>query len=377
MSLLSGSWRRSKREPDLSSSASDVLPTLHAMDPSQSSDSLSDWPYDSGSSKSSGDLSSMFRTAESRVRRALEVLLDRGPDYMKTALVLSEELLKLVPVPGVAEVAHTLVSIWTEIQRVDNNREECYRLAAACADFFASLQEQVARIAEEDLGTLSRPITRIVGMFSDVQEFLLEMNNRSSLKAFAERDRTARRIEQFRADLHSLNCAFINSVQFIILAHVQGLTRACGSTPAMTPSSSGRSVRNTLAESISRSDSRLRGMGMTPSPSSEPRAPNPIAQISFAAAGWSGPALPPAVQDATQMHTSVTLSADQISRVLGRLRRPVEEGGAGYTEEQICRELAELRLFMSRAGNIQGRLLALLEEEGSQIPGALRALQLM
>ncbi|TRM57215.1 hypothetical protein BD626DRAFT_515843 [Schizophyllum amplum] len=322
---------------------------------------------------------------DARIRQSLDKFLERAPGLTKKALVLSEDLLKLVPIPGIAEVAHTIIAIWGEIQRVNDNWGSCYRLAEACASFLISLREHLADLDEKTAQSVAVPMQKVVSMFIEVQQFLITMNANSRVQLYMDRDKNARRIDRFTTDLHTANISFQNSIQFIILSHVAGLSRVCSSTPAMTPSSSRQSALGTLDASLA----QYRTKGLAPSPPSDSARPSsatqpPSAQpdthaapISFAAAGWASGALPPAVQDAAWRHTSVTLTTAQIARIMARLRTPVSEGGAGYTEEQICRELAELRLFMARAGNIQGRLLALLEGEGSQIPGALRALQLL
>ncbi|KAL1716119.1 hypothetical protein EV715DRAFT_206065 [Schizophyllum commune] len=381
MNRLNSPFAKSKRDTPPSSPKTTAPPTPSALCTSESETSLSDGLKDSEAVPPKKK-SPFFRSTQASVERALDRLLEYGPGFAKTTLVLSPELLKVVPVPGVAEMARTLVSIWQETQRLDINRDACYNLVVGCAGFLTTIRQQVDQISDpRGAAILDGAVQEIIKKFSAIQAYLIEINNYSSFKAFAERDRIARRINELKNDLHQANLGFNNTVQVSMISHIQGLTTACGIVP-MSTSRSAQSVRSELDKGLSQSDSCLRGMGMTPSPSSDSvgdAAPNkqPALNISFAAAGWSDGALPTRVTDAKQTYTSMTLSPNQIERVLARLRAPVEVGGAGYNEEQICRELAELRLFMSRAGNIQGRLLALLEEEGSQIPGALRALQLL
>ena len=121
MNRLNSSFAKSKRDTPPSSPKTTAPPTPNALCPSESETSLSDCPKDSEAVPPKKN-SPFFRSTQASVERALDRLLEYGPGYAKATLVLSPELLKVVPVPGVAEMARTLVSIWQETQRLDVSR---------------------------------------------------------------------------------------------------------------------------------------------------------------------------------------------------------------------------------------------------------------
>lgn len=100
-------------------------------------------------------------TVRQRVAEASKAILGTALDITHEALVLSVDLLQLAPIPGLAEAARTLLTIWDTLQLVDFNRMACLRLTERCADILWSVREEILDAGGETGVELEMPLQKL------------------------------------------------------------------------------------------------------------------------------------------------------------------------------------------------------------------------
>lgn len=113
-----------------------------------------------------------------RVVKAATSVLGVAADITFEALVISVEVLKLVPNSSLTGAAKTLVIIWEAYQLVDvcsfppasspriessdqTNRQACLRLTERCAEALLSIHEEVKEAGDDVGEELIRPIAKL------------------------------------------------------------------------------------------------------------------------------------------------------------------------------------------------------------------------
>ncbi|KAJ7163568.1 hypothetical protein C8R43DRAFT_285859 [Mycena crocata] len=158
-----------------------------------------------------------------RVTTAVSHVLGTSLLVTKEALLLTSELLDVVPVPvpGLQQAAKILLGIWDSVQRVDINRLACLRLTERCAEILLSVREEIKDAGEQVGDELAMPIEKLVGSFTRVHNFMLKQSHRPFLKRYLRREEIVREIAGCDKAVGEALSMFGISIQIRILKQVQ------------------------------------------------------------------------------------------------------------------------------------------------------------
>lgn len=160
-----------------------------------------------------------------RVVKAATSVLGVAADITFEALVISVEVLKLVPNSSLTGAAKTLVIIWEAYQLVDTNRQACLRLTERCAEALLSIHEEVKEAGDDVGEELIRPIAKLNEAFNKVHTFLQKQIQRPFLDRYLKRDEILLQIAECDASLRDALSMFSLSIQIRILKHLQQASR--------------------------------------------------------------------------------------------------------------------------------------------------------
>ncbi|TRM57207.1 hypothetical protein BD626DRAFT_574788 [Schizophyllum amplum] len=394
-------------------------------------------PYGKGTSYDSDvlddmDLNDLFDTVKDCVVSAVDTILEYGPDVLEDVLTHTGGFLHYIPAPGLAMAANALVTILRETKKVRINREECMLLTQRCARLLTDVRDDIAVQDDELVEGLEDAVERVAQKMMDIQRFLTKRNDSAFLTRLIDREGMKTEIQQYTRQLDAAYVAWSNSLKFLTLRRVKSLH---AQRATLSPSASWEVVE--LAEEAARLMSQgkvemvtgdlaelfVGGIGQkAPSrsitaemPNSLPTRPSftltledgaesacpdcspssststekmspPAAHVSAgnllpdvkarprtalvdnAGQAWLGDARSSWLGNPADREVRYpTLSAAQIARVKAQLRQEM-------TELDMQEKLAELRIFIDLAVQMDGALLSLLAHEGSHIPVALRVL---
>lgn len=169
-------------------------------------------------------------------RQKAKNVLDATANVAHETLAVSVDLLQLVPFPGLAEAAKTLLYIWDGVQVVDLNRMQCLRLTERCANILISVRDEVVEAVEAEAADrgisaaypsvpadLEYPLRRLVDAFAQIQAFLQQQAHRPFIKRYLKRDDILRQLQGCDGALQDAVDAFGFSVQFRIYRYVRML----------------------------------------------------------------------------------------------------------------------------------------------------------
>lgn len=173
---------------------------------------------------------------DTSTRQKAKNALNATADVAHETLALSVELLQLVPFPGLAEAAKTLLYIWDGVQIVDLNRMQCLRLTERCANILISVRDEVVEAVQAEAADrgmsatypsvpadLEYPLRRLVDAFAQIQAFLQQEAHRPFIKRYLKRDDILRQLQGCDVALQDAVEAFGFSVQFRIYRYVRML----------------------------------------------------------------------------------------------------------------------------------------------------------
>ncbi|TRM55658.1 hypothetical protein BD626DRAFT_416005 [Schizophyllum amplum] len=145
---------------------------------------------------------------DTSTRQKAKNALNATADVAHETLALSVELLQLVPFPGLAEAAKTLLYIWDGVQIVDLNRMQCLRLTERCANILISVRDEVVEAVQAEAADrgmsatypsvpadLEYPLRRLVDAFAQIQAFLQQEAHRPFIKRYLKRDDILRQLQ--------------------------------------------------------------------------------------------------------------------------------------------------------------------------------------
>ncbi|KAJ2913976.1 hypothetical protein MD484_g6442, partial [Candolleomyces efflorescens] len=156
-----------------------------------------------------------------RVARAVRSVLGSSADVGYELLSVTAELLDLVPIPGLAPAAKTLLTIWDAVQNVDVNFYRCLRLTERCADLLISIRDEVHEAGDTVGQELAAPIAKLEDTFQGVLQFMQKQVRRPFLKRYLKRDEIQRDLDVCDEGLRDALSLFSLSVQIRILKQVQ------------------------------------------------------------------------------------------------------------------------------------------------------------
>ncbi|KAI5890227.1 uncharacterized protein SCHCODRAFT_02339269 [Schizophyllum commune H4-8] len=157
------------------------------------------------------DAEERWTRTRDRVDDALRRVLDTTASVTHEGLAISVDLLQLVPFPGLAEAAKTLLYIWDGVQLVDLNRMQCLRITERCANILISVRDEVVEATQHDNGIpadLEYPLRRLVDAFAQIQAFLNQQAHRPFIKRYLKRDDILRQLQGCDAALQDAVDAF-------------------------------------------------------------------------------------------------------------------------------------------------------------------------
>ncbi|KAK0451188.1 uncharacterized protein EV420DRAFT_1561339 [Desarmillaria tabescens] len=156
-----------------------------------------------------------------RVAQAASSILGNALDVGHEALLLSQDLLEFAPVPGLQNIARTLLQIWDSLQLVDMNRLQCLRLTERCANILLSIRQEIHEAGDMVGAELTLPISKLTDAFNEVLVFLQKQIHRPFLKRYLRRDEILRQIAACDSGLQDAMETFGLSIQIRILKQVQ------------------------------------------------------------------------------------------------------------------------------------------------------------
>lgn len=110
-------------------------------------------------------------------------------------LDIGSDALGLVPIPGLATAAATLLKIWDCVSQVESNRMGCLHLTERCALILTSVREEVALAGESVGQTLRDPLQHLVDVFNDVLHLMKKQAERPFIKRYLKRGDIASAIQ--------------------------------------------------------------------------------------------------------------------------------------------------------------------------------------
>ncbi|PCH42817.1 hypothetical protein WOLCODRAFT_25573 [Wolfiporia cocos MD-104 SS10] len=284
--------------------------------------------------------------ARERVAEAAVNVLGIAGDVTHEALLVSAELLKFAPLPGLEVAARALLDIWDAMQQVDVNRVACLRLTERCATILYSVREEIAEAGNEVGEELLHPIARLVESFTEVHKFLHKQNHRPFIKRYLKRDEIQRHIQTCDQSLNDALGMFSLSIQIRILKQVL------------------------KAEEQRREDTTALLERLMSHPQALPRAALPA------------PGSPPSSSNALQLTTSSpsaesTPPVDLLHARADQIRAALARVTAAQNAADAARDTAELRaeLRAALAANSDAELLRVLQVGRDEMPEAIKALQ--
>ncbi|KAF9023560.1 hypothetical protein BDZ89DRAFT_1069806 [Hymenopellis radicata] len=161
-----------------------------------------------------------WNNVKKRVAQAASSILGTTLEVGHEALLLSTDLLEFAPIPGLQNVARTLLQIWDSLQLVDMNRSACLRLTERCADILLAVRLEVKDAGDQVGEELRLPITTLSHAFDSVRDFLIKEADRPFLKRYLRREENRREIAGCDNLLHQASECLV-SVQIRILKQVQ------------------------------------------------------------------------------------------------------------------------------------------------------------
>ncbi|KAF8889717.1 hypothetical protein CPB85DRAFT_1333584 [Mucidula mucida] len=156
-----------------------------------------------------------------RVAKAASSILGTTLEVGHEALLLSTDLLEYAPIPGLQNVARTLLQIWDALELVDMNRSACLRLTERCADILLAVRQEIKDAGDQVGEELKLPITTLGHAFESVRDFLIKEADRPFLKRYLRREENRREIAGCDHLLHEALGMFSISIQIRILKQVQ------------------------------------------------------------------------------------------------------------------------------------------------------------
>ncbi|CCM05813.1 uncharacterized protein FIBRA_08047 [Fibroporia radiculosa] len=275
--------------------------------------------------------------ASSRVAEAAINVLGIAGDVTHETLLVSSELLKFAPIPGLALAAKLLLEIWDSLQQVDVNRVTCMRLTERCATILYSVREDVAEAGDEVGDELLHPIERLVETFTQVHLFLQTQNHRPFLKRYLRRDEIQRSIQMCDNSLTDALSMFSFGIQIRILKQV---LKAEEQRQTDTAALLERLVQNT-----------------------PPHQASPLNAL---------------LLTGTEPDATPVTSVDQLMGATPeQIRSTLRTINARQTELDLVQDTAELRQLMRAAlsTNNDGEMIRVLQVGRDEMPEAIKALQ--
>ncbi|KAF9008496.1 hypothetical protein BDZ89DRAFT_1079023 [Hymenopellis radicata] len=162
-----------------------------------------------------------WNNVKKRVAQAASSILGTTLEVGHEALLLSTDLLEFAPIPGLQNVARTLLQIWDSLQLVDMNRSACLRLTERCADILLAVRLEVKDAGDQVGEELRLPMTTLSHAFDSVRDFLIKEADRPFLKRYLRREENRREIAGCDNLLHQALGMFSVSVQIRILKQVE------------------------------------------------------------------------------------------------------------------------------------------------------------
>ncbi|KAF8838960.1 hypothetical protein BDN67DRAFT_932949 [Paxillus ammoniavirescens] len=139
---------------------------------------------------------------------------------IKEGLVMSTDVLKFAPVPGLEEAARVLLGVWQACEKVDTNRLSCLRLTERCATLLYSVRSEIVEAGEDVAKDLAEPIERLCDALNQIRAFLETQLHRPFLKRYLRRDEISRELMACNRAITDVGSMFGMSIQIRTLKQV-------------------------------------------------------------------------------------------------------------------------------------------------------------
>ncbi|KZS90817.1 hypothetical protein SISNIDRAFT_457444 [Sistotremastrum niveocremeum HHB9708] len=155
------------------------------------------------------------------VARAAKSVLGAALQLTHEALYISVDVLELAPVPGLAEVARTLLNIWDAVIEAETNRMMLLTLTQRCANILVAVREEIRLAGDEVSDVLQDPITKLAESFTLVETTVKNQVGKPFLKRYLQRDDDMVRIQICNTTLSDAVGLFGLSIQIRTLKQIQ------------------------------------------------------------------------------------------------------------------------------------------------------------
>ncbi|KIK81138.1 hypothetical protein PAXRUDRAFT_156824 [Paxillus rubicundulus Ve08.2h10] len=150
---------------------------------------------------------------------------------IKEGLVISTDVLRFAPVPGLEEAARVLLGVWQACEKVDTNRLSCLRLTERCAMLLYSVRSEIVEAGEDVAKDLAEPIERLCDALNqasscyrtsslNIRAFLETQLHRPFLKRYLRRDEISRELMACNRAITDVGSMFGMSIQIRTLKQV-------------------------------------------------------------------------------------------------------------------------------------------------------------